>query len=244
MSHEIEPSRQPAPLANPTAGALLVATAPTPATDVAEALLWRALRGRPLAGWALETLAEAPGVVAVALVVRASRVAEAEPLAAGYTTPARAVQVTSGDPDWRASVVSGLASLPAACAWVLVHDAARPLLTAAALASGMTAARITGVALAGEPVKETLKRVADGHVVETLPRSRLTRLQPPLVIRRDLLERALEWPGAVGLAGLALASGATVRVYDPGGPDPAIASEADWSVAESLLAARAVERGP
>jgi 2-C-methyl-D-erythritol 4-phosphate cytidylyltransferase len=223
----------PAP-APPTAGVLLVAAAPAPATAEAEALLWRDLRGRPLAAWALAALTAAPGVTAVVIVARAGRAHEAQALAA-LSPIARAI---ASEPDWRASLAAGLAALPGACEWVIAHDAARPLITRATLAAGLDAARQDGAALAGEPVNDTLKRVADGRVVETLPRSRLTRLEPPLVIRRDLLVRALQAPGAVGLAGLALASGARVRVYHPDGPNPAVTSEADWAVVESLLAAR------
>jgi 2-C-methyl-D-erythritol 4-phosphate cytidylyltransferase len=235
----------PTPPAPPTAGALLIATAPAPATAAAEALLWRVLRGRPLATWALDALVAAPGVAAVVIVTRPERAAEAAGLAAALATSGasasqtvQTVQTVQSAPDWRASVAAGLAALPSACVWVIAHDAARPLITPAGLATGLAAAQIDGAALAGEPVRDTLKRVADGRVIETLPRSRLTRLQPPLVIRRDLLARALQAPGASGLAGLALASGARVQVYNPGAPDPAVASEADWAVVESLLSAR------
>ncbi len=224
-------SHEPPAPAPPTAGALLIATAPAPATADAEALLWRLLRGRPLAAWALDALLAAPGIAAVVILARPARAAEAEALAASSPL----ARVILSEPDWRASVAAGLAALPDSCAWVIAHDAARPLISPAALATGLTAAGQGGAALAGEPVKDTLKRVVDGRVVETLPRSRLTRLQPPFVIRRDLLARALQEPGAEGLAGLALASGARVRVYDPGSPNPAVTSEADWAVVESLL---------
>ncbi len=220
----------PAP-ALPTAGALLIATAPPPAPAESEALLWRSLRGRPLAAWALAALIAAPSVTVVVILARPERAADARALAASSPR----TRVILSEPDWRASVAAGLAALPDTCEWVITHDAARPLITPATLASGLQAAQQGGAALAGEPVKDTLKRVVDGQVIETLPRSRLTRLLPPLVIRRDLLAQALQAPGAQGLAGLALASGARVRVYDPGGPNPAISSEADWEVVESLL---------
>lgn len=224
-------SSEPRAPALPTAGALLIATAPAPATTDAEALLWRPLRERPLAAWALDALLTAPGVVAVVILARTARAAEAGALAAPFPL----ARVILSEPDWRASIAAGLAALPDSCEWVIAHDAARPLITSATLATGLEAARQGGAALAGEPVNDTLKRVVDGKVVETLPRSRLTRLLPPLVIRRDLLAHALQAPGAEGLAGLALASGARVRVYDPGGPNPAVASEADWTVVETLL---------
>jgi 2-C-methyl-D-erythritol 4-phosphate cytidylyltransferase len=228
-------SHEPAAPAPPIAGALLIATAPAPATAEAEALLWRPMRGRPLAAWALDALLAAPGMAAVVILARPERAAAAEALVASSPL----ARVILSEPDWRASVAVGLAALPGECEWVIAHDAVRPLISPATLAAGLAAAREGGAALAGEPVKDTLKRVVDGRVVETLPRSRLTRLHPPLVIRRDLLLEALRAPGAVGLAGLALASGAQVRVYDPGAPNLAVANEADWAVAESLLAGRA-----
>ncbi|HEX9039306.1 MAG TPA: 2-C-methyl-D-erythritol 4-phosphate cytidylyltransferase [Ktedonobacterales bacterium] len=240
--------------ANPTAGALLIATAPAPATDEAEALLWRPLRGRPVAAWALDALSghpdleplehgaaglERPQIAAVVVVARAARALEAEALTSGLPAPAPPFLVIASEPDWRVSLAAGLAALPETCAWVIAHDAARPLLLRETLAAGYAAARaMDGVALAGEPITDTLKRVEDGRVVETLPRARLRRLAPPLVIRRDLLARALAQPGAVGLAGIALASGARVAVYTPSAASPAITSEADWPVVEAWLAAR------
>jgi 2-C-methyl-D-erythritol 4-phosphate cytidylyltransferase len=100
---------------------------------------------------------------------------------------------------------------------VLVHDAARPLLTpelaerviAAALAEGVDAA------IAAAPVTDTIKRVAeseekkkkeeeggrvgarDAAVVETLDRSTLWAVQTPQVFRRAALEHALDVPDAV-----------------------------------------------
>ncbi len=88
---------------------------------------------------------------------------------------------------------------------VLVHDAARPLLTpelaerviAGALAEGVDAA------IAAAPVTDTVKRVGergeegDGAVLETLDRSRLWAVQTPQVFRRAALEHALDVPEEV-----------------------------------------------
>ena len=81
---------------------------------------------------------------------------------------------------------------------VLVHDAARPLLTAALAergARGASAAmRTLDAAIAAAPVTDTVKRVdADGPwCVETLDRSALWAVQTPQVFRRAALERALD----------------------------------------------------
>jgi len=77
--------------------------------------------------------------------------------------------------------------------WVLVHDAARPCLSAQALAR-LLAARAASPhgALLALPVADTLKRAgADTAVDETVPRDRLWRAQTPQMFRYGLLVDAL-----------------------------------------------------
>jgi len=108
---------------------------------------------------------------------------------------------------------------------IVVHDAARPLASTelvrrslAALAAGDGGAGDGGVggdggvagdggdggdgasldaAIAAAPVADTIKRVRDGVVVETLDRSALWAVQTPQVFRRGALERALDVPAEI-----------------------------------------------
>jgi 2-C-methyl-D-erythritol 4-phosphate cytidylyltransferase/2-C-methyl-D-erythritol 2,4-cyclodiphosphate synthase len=81
----------------------------------------------------------------------------------------------------RDSVRAGLEALPAEASHVLVHDAARPL------ASADLVRRVIDRLLAGGvdavvpvvPVRDTLKRVGDGWVVETIARRGLAAAQTP-----------------------------------------------------------------
>jgi 2-C-methyl-D-erythritol 4-phosphate cytidylyltransferase len=147
------------------------------------------------------------------------------------------IRVILSAADWRSSLIAGLAALPGDCQWVIVHDAARPLVHDVYFAKGLWAAlAMDGVALAAEPITDTLKRVAGGHVDETLPRASLRRLETPLVIRRDLLARALQAaPDAAGLAAIAQSSGARVALYTPPGINPSVKNETDWAAAEDYL---------
>jgi 2-C-methyl-D-erythritol 4-phosphate cytidylyltransferase len=90
-----------------------------------------------------------------------------------------------------ASVRSGLASVPESCDVILVHDAARPL-ASSALFEAVTAAVSAGAdgAVPGLPVTDTIKRVLDGRVVETVSRSNLVAVQTPQAFRADALRRA------------------------------------------------------
>ncbi|HEU0020825.1 MAG TPA: 2-C-methyl-D-erythritol 4-phosphate cytidylyltransferase, partial [Dehalococcoidia bacterium] len=88
------------------------------------------------------------------------------------------------------SVRNGLEALQP-CQWVLVHDGARPCLDQSLLERGMAAARETGAAVAGMPVKDTIKMVsAERMVTGTPPRESLWAAQTPQIFRYDLLRRA------------------------------------------------------
>jgi len=91
------------------------------------------------------------------------------------------------------SMQRGLAALPPEIDMVAVHDAARPLPSAALLKAVLDMAEAHGAAVPGIPVHDTIKRVGAGHrVLETPPRSSLVAVQTPQVARRDWFIEALE----------------------------------------------------
>jgi 2-C-methyl-D-erythritol 4-phosphate cytidylyltransferase len=147
--------------------------------------LWAPLGDRPLLAHTLAALA-APPVERLALVVAAGRLADGRALAATLPVP---TVVVLGGARRQDSVRNGLLAL-GPCAWIAVHDAARPFATSALLARVLAAAQATGAAIAAVPVTDTIKRVRDGAVVETLPRAELWAIQTPQVFRGDLLAAA------------------------------------------------------
>jgi 2-C-methyl-D-erythritol 4-phosphate cytidylyltransferase len=73
----------------------------------------------------------------------------------------------------------------------MVHDGARPCLDQALLERGLAAARETGAAAAGMPVKDTIKTVSASHLVTgTPPRESLWAAQTPQIFRYELLRQA------------------------------------------------------
>jgi len=89
------------------------------------------------------------------------------------------------------SVRHGMADLPPACRIVLVHDAARPLVSMAAVDRVVDAVRTGHAAIAALPVVDTLKEVDDaGRIVRTVERAGLWRAQTPQGFPRELLLRA------------------------------------------------------
>jgi 2-C-methyl-D-erythritol 4-phosphate cytidylyltransferase len=136
---------------------------------------------------------------------------------------------------------------------VLVHDAARPLLTpeiVRACLAGLDPG--ADAAIAAARVTDTIKEQDDDAtgpttVARTLDRDRLWAVQTPQVFRREVLERALAQPHAVLAAAtddasIVEAMGGTVRLVESPRDNLKITTPDDLRLAESLLKARGARR--
>jgi 2-C-methyl-D-erythritol 4-phosphate cytidylyltransferase len=156
----------------------------------------------------------------------------AEELGAG-----KVVSVVSGGATRGDSVAAALAEVAADAEAVLVHDAARPLVTdavverlLAALAAGWDGA------VPGLSVPDTVKRVDGERVVETLPRSALVAVQTPQAFRADVLRAAYAAGGeATDCAALVEAQGGRVTVVEGDARLAKVTTRADLELVESWL---------
>ncbi len=157
--------------------------------------------GRPLLAHALAALLAHPGVAGAVVVLSAD-----DPHWPGWETLAgKPIRTCTGGEARADSVLAGLAALPdsvRADDFVLVHDAARPLLRAADLDALLERGRNDPVgAILAAPVRDTLKRAGDdGGIDRTEPRERLWRALTPQLFRRLQLTRALESARDAGVA--------------------------------------------
>jgi len=173
--------------------------------------LWADLGGRPLLAWPIATFAACDCIQELVIVASTPNVNRVERLLSDLRVRAR---VVPGGERRRDSVRAGLEAL-GDVEWVVVHDAARPLLTRALVTDGLEAARATGAAIAAVPAVDTIKTVRDGEVVGTLARETLWAAQTPQVFRFELLleaHRAVS-DDVTDDAALVEAIGARVRVY-------------------------------
>jgi 2-C-methyl-D-erythritol 4-phosphate cytidylyltransferase/2-C-methyl-D-erythritol 2,4-cyclodiphosphate synthase len=204
---------------------------------------WRDLAGRPVVRWSVEALLQA-GAREVVVVIAA----DAESLARA---------ALEGLPRWRwavggetrsRSVRNGLAAL--ACGpdeIVLVHDAARPLLSQAAIRRLLDALETRPAAILALPLADTLKRAGDRDaIVETPSRVGLWRAQTPQGFRLGALQRAFAaWPAdqePTDEAAVAERAGGEVALVVG---DPALAKltfPEDFAMAEQLAGAARVTR--
>jgi 2-C-methyl-D-erythritol 4-phosphate cytidylyltransferase len=126
------------------------------------------------------------------------------------------VRTATGGATRSDSVRAGLACVPDDTEIVVVHDAARPLASRRLFASVISAvAAGADAAVPGLPIVDTVKRVRDGEVVETVPRDGLVAVQTPQAFRCAALRAAHE-AGAVDTddAALVEAAGGKVVVVD------------------------------
>jgi 2-C-methyl-D-erythritol 4-phosphate cytidylyltransferase len=115
------------------------------------------------------------------------------------------IATTSGGAERMDSVLAGLRALQDRAApddWVLVHDAARPCLSASDLDRMLNELGDDAIGgLLAAPVVDTLKRADEGgRVSQTVPREKLWRALTPQMFRYVLLQRALESAQAKGVA--------------------------------------------
>ena len=145
--------------------------------------------GRPLLAWTLDALARSTTVARIVVVVAAAKIPE---IAGSAWLPDRVSAVVAGGARRQESVAAGVAALADGPQHgvILVHDGARPLVSAELVDAVARAAAVHGAAIPVLPVVDTLKRVEGGRIAGTVDRSGLVAAQTPQGVRRDVLAAA------------------------------------------------------
>jgi 2-C-methyl-D-erythritol 4-phosphate cytidylyltransferase len=192
------------------------------------------LAGRVLLAESVERLDASPWVDAIVVVAppewEEAVIVLAEELAAGKV----AASVTGGATRAE-SVRAGLAEVPDEADVILVHDAARPLVTDE-LVERLIRALGEGYdgAIPALRVVDTVKRVRDGVVVETLPRAELVAVQTPQAFVAPVLRAAAAGEGT-DCASLVEAAGGRIRVVEGDPRLLKITTPDDLALVESWL---------
>jgi len=229
----------------PSVSAVVVAAGRGERLGAGPSKAFRALGGRPLLEHSLEALARVSDIVEVVLVLREGDLAAWAERSAEARKRWRVSRAVAGGLERFDSVRAGLRALGARSDLVLVHDAARPFVHAAAVRRLIETAARVGGAIAGSPSSDTLKRLGEGNrILETLDRERIWRAETPQVFRREPLLEAVERAGGAGSrptdeAEVAEAAGIAVEVVPSEEPNPKITRPADLAFAEFLLSGRA-----
>lgn len=180
--------------------------------------------GRPLLDWSLDVLSAVCDRVVVAV-------------PSGHEQPPDRI---AGGPSRSASVRAALAAAPEADI-VVVHDAARPLLTEDLVRRCIDALDGVEGAIAAARVTDTIKQAQEGQVIRTLDRGSLWAVQTPQVFRARTLRDALDTDDALLAeatddASLVERLGGKIRIVEAPRENLKVTTKLDLLVAETLLA--------
>jgi 2-C-methyl-D-erythritol 4-phosphate cytidylyltransferase len=170
-------------------GVVLVAAGSGTRTASQELKQFRWVAGKPMLLHSVQRFQARPDVAMVVCVLPRSHVGDPPPWL--FQSDLERLLISVGGPTRQASVENGLQDLPAHLSIVVVHDAARPLVSEATIDGVIAEARAGRGAVAALPVVDTLKEVDDdGRIMRTVERTRLWRAQTPQAFPRAILARA------------------------------------------------------
>ncbi|MBM7557859.1 2-C-methyl-D-erythritol 4-phosphate cytidylyltransferase [Halanaerobacter jeridensis] len=105
----------------------------------------------------------------------------------------KVTKVIAGGETRQESVYNGLQAVKSTSNYVLIHDGARPFITAELINKVITAAEKYDAAAVGVPVKDTIKVInSDNMIINTPDRSKLVAIQTPQVFDKELITEAYQ----------------------------------------------------
>jgi 2-C-methyl-D-erythritol 4-phosphate cytidylyltransferase len=201
------------------------------------------LAGRTVLEWSARAFDQSPDVTSIVIVAPANLI---EDITVSLGTVDKVEKVVSGGPTRSASTRAGLNAITNnSDGLVLVHDAARPLVTPPTISKLIDALAAADAATVATPAIDTMLRVSEDTVIDILDRSELWHAQTPQGFRIATLRAAFsamggEVPDFTDDCALVRRYLPTTRVaVVPGAADNIkITRPNDLELAESLLAAQ------
>jgi len=205
---------------------------------------YRHLSGIPLIAYSVRTALSMPEVGHVIIAINPEHRAMCDHALSSQHVQSDRVIIVDGGKERQHSIQAALQHpVVGNSSLVFVHDAVRPFATFDLYRRVGLAALQHGAAVPGLMVRDTIKAVLDGGVVEaTLPRSVLRAIQTPQCFRVDLLRAAYENAEGQGISGtddasLVEALGVPVMCVDGDERNIKVTTSIDLVIAEAFLAA-------
>lgn len=197
------------------------------------------VNGRPMLGWSLARFAASPAVGGI-LVVAPPGEEESFRTALNEHGGEAVYRIVAGGKTRQESVRLGLQELPEETTHVLVHDAARPCLSADLLGRTAAALEMANAVVPVVPVVDTLVREDANHVDAILDRVNISGVQTPQGFEKQLLLRAHRQAHSRGYqssddGSLVLAMGETVRTIPGERTNIKVTYPEDIAIAEAVL---------
>jgi len=156
--------------------------------------LWTPLAGRMTLARTIDVFEASPVIDNIVLVLNPERIDDVTRLCQQESW-SKITSIVEGGMRRQDSVRNGLDSLVTLAPttqWVMIHDGARPLVSPGILEVGLKMAQECGAAIAAVPVKDTIKKVEQSWITNTLDRSQLWAIQTPQVFSFPLIYHAYQ----------------------------------------------------
>ena len=206
----------------------------------AEPKVYIPLHSKPILLYSLETLSRCDLISELIVVIHPDDIERARAVCHALARPVRVIFGGAQRQD------SSLAGVRAASGdFVLVHDAARPLVSLGLIERVIAATEGHGAAVPVVPITDSLKRVSADFICADLDRSELFCAQTPQGFQKKLLLDALERACAQGryftdeASALLAMSGLRAKIVPGEAQNIKITTETDLQIAECLLTTRA-----
>jgi len=199
--------------------------------------------GRPLLSWTISRFESANSIEQIVIVAAEEYLNFVGSQVVDPYGFHKVIKIVCGGPTRQDSVHLGLQALPDSTPYVAIHDGARPLVHPEDIDRTVKAAIQSMAAMLASPMTDTVKRVRNGRVIDTVEREMLYLAQTPQVFDYKLILTAHQKASESDSAKIATddvslieTSGDGVQVVEPMAPNPKVTRRDDLKVIEVLLA--------
>lgn len=203
--------------------------------------LFLKLNGKPILAHTLEVFQLDPWCEEIVLAIKEQERQDIENLITQYQLT-KVTKLVQGGDERQHSVYAALRAASGA-EIVLVHDAARPFILQETIHALVEKATASGGAIAAVKAKDTMKRVVEGQVQETIDRETLWSVQTPQAFQYELLMKAARQADEQGFLGtdeamLAELAGIPVYVVESSYDNQKMTTPEDLVLGEGILKRR------
>lgn len=142
------------------------------------------LCGRPVVSYTIEAYAKASHIDYIVLVTRGDLIDQYQSLLAEYADGVD-FKVVEGGSERAESVINGVRAVPEKYSYVAIADGARPLIRCQEIDKTIEVAFKCGAAALGAVMTDTVKKIKNGKIIQTIPRDDLVTIQTPQVFERE-----------------------------------------------------------
>ena len=193
---------------------------------------------KPMVAWSLMAFEKCADIDRIVLVVRKEQLIACKAVVKMFGI-SKIDKIVAGGGKRQESVDAGLKACDLDTRYVVVHDAARPLVTPALISEVVAAVKRAPAVTVGRPVTDTLKLCEKGAVVtKTVDRDKLWAVQTPQAFQVKELRAAYKALGKTEVSDDCMAvelNGGTVRIVENRRPNFKVTYPEDLELAGKLL---------